>query len=193
MCYFEIDTWKWDFWVKKKMKTFEMLLILLYTGCTILSSHYQGTKGSVSPKYHYRIHCQSFGLFLPNRWQKIGEKLYLSIVLIHISLTLSKMEHLFVMFESSAFLFFIKGQFFLAPPFPWSPVLSGSLVLPGLVFRPLGTTLSAGLPAAHPCQGPCSGRTAREKGSVRCSPYFLGTTALLIREEGSPPQNVRPL
>lgn len=60
-----IDTWKWDFWVKEKMKMtiLQILPILLYRGCTILPSHHQGMKGSVAPKYHQRICCQSFGLF----------------------------------------------------------------------------------------------------------------------------------
>lgn len=70
----------------------------------------------------------------------------------------------------------MKGPFFLAPPFPWFPVLSGSLVLSGSVFRPLGTTVSVGLPVPAPLSGAMV--VGERKETIGVLPISLGPQPL---------------
>lgn len=120
-CYFGIDTWKWDFWVKMKMKVkiLQVLPVVLYRGYNILPSHHQGMKRSVSPKCDHRICCQSLGCFFFANLK--GAKWYLTMVLNHLSLNISKMEHVFICLRVIYISFFMTGELFLVSPFSCSP------------------------------------------------------------------------
>lgn len=117
-------------------------------------------------------------------------KWYLTTVLNHLCLNISKMELVFICLRVIYISFFMTGEFFLVSPFSCSPSTFQGPGAPAFSPQAFRYNTQVWTLCSCTCWGPSGERTGREK-SKRCSyllgpqPFWLERRAPLLRMLGA--------